>query len=1133
MPEQPAQLVARLNSLTTAGYRENLLAKGLARGLVWRNGLLPPEAPNFPPDLTTDLLDHGFVLLSNALRLRDLKGDQDVARRALQAAGEALESAARHDTVVELDRGFHLVMAAAAFHIGGFCARAYSLFSGELATFNLSSYELALVQLMRRDLVGLRDTVGHWLNNEANSDAGVISHLDGEADVSADDVVIMALTRHFHHAIATFEMGLLIGSQEYYAEAIDLLKQGAGFAGDVSHVPLWWAFTAARHLFDDLWSNSLRVLLPRDGGPKGWPELRERFIQMVASRNIAEIDLWPSQVDAARRVIDASDDLVVALPTSAGKTRIAELCILRALAAETRVVYVTPLRALSAQIELGLARTFRPLGYSVTSVYGASGVAQSDLKTLQSASIVVATPEKLDFAIRQEPSVIDDVGLIVLDEGHMIGLDERELRYEMLVQRLLRRSDAGNRRLVCLSAVFSEGDPFDDFTTWLRSDVPGTAVRSTWRPTRQRPGRLIWKGTYGRLEFDVEQERPFVQHFVKSTDANGRRRTSFPNTDKEFLVAATSSFLQRGQSVLVYCPLKASVETTARAFLDAHRQGYFLGTLSKEQLECLNDALRIGKEWLGPEHPAVACLPHGIAVHHGSLPRQFLGEVESLLRQRILPVCICSPTLAQGLDLCFSVLLFRSLYRVGEPIPAKEFANVVGRVGRAFVDLDGLYVLPVFESNPSKARRQVGTFQALIGQAQQRQLESGIRLLLSHMIRTLTDRLQCDPTQLREYVLNMSSSWEIVANEGDESHKWMDTALNELDTAILGIIDTLDVSTAEVADYLDKCLQGSYWQRRLSRESPELRAMQESVIRGRAQWLWNRTTVQKRRAFFAAGIGFTAGSRIEERITEIEAFLRGAEDALGQGHLDAAVQHVVALAEILFGIGPFVPDDMIADWKALLGHWLRGHALGASTDNDGIGFIQQNVVYRLVWAAEAARLHLQHLQEEVEDPPGGKLALCLTYGVPNQASALLMQSGLRSRTLAVKAAAKAGIDLTDMDTLRMWVECLRDGTLPSLEWKTDDEHAEWNAFLSRFDHRNIVQWRVICCTLPVRWDVKDVPASGIHVRIERSSGRTGRVASVAGETLGTVKIAGDIHCQFLTGRVSDDKAGIDAHCFGY
>jgi len=71
---------------------------------------------------------------------------------------------------------------------------------------------------------------------------------------------------------------------------------------------------------------------------------------------------------------------------------------------------------------------------------------------------VIATPEKLDFALRSDPSLIDDVGLIVLDEGHMIGPSEREIRYETLVQRLLRRADAAERRIVCLSAVLPSGD---------------------------------------------------------------------------------------------------------------------------------------------------------------------------------------------------------------------------------------------------------------------------------------------------------------------------------------------------------------------------------------------------------------------------------------------------------------------------------------------------------------------------------------------------------------------------------------------------------------------------------------------------------------------------------------------------
>jgi replicative superfamily II helicase len=238
------------------------------------------------------------------------------------------------------------------------------------------------------------------------------------------------------------------------------------------------------------------------------------FIQLMGLRNPAEVDLWPSQRKAAKRAVDVADDLIVALPTSAGKTRIAELCILRTFSTGKRVVYVTPLRALSGQLERTLGRIFRPLGYSVSSLYGASGVAVADVGTLASTDLVAATPEKLDFAIRQDPSVLDDVGLIVLDEGHMIGLGTREIRYEVLVQRLLRRSDAEDRRLVCLSAVFSPGESFDDFTQWLRNDAEGEPIHSAWKPTRHRPGTVLWQSTGGRLELEADDERPWVPSFV-------------------------------------------------------------------------------------------------------------------------------------------------------------------------------------------------------------------------------------------------------------------------------------------------------------------------------------------------------------------------------------------------------------------------------------------------------------------------------------------------------------------------------------------------------------------------------------------------------------------------------------------
>ncbi len=64
------------------------------------------------------------------------------------------------------------------------------------------------------------------------------------------------------------------------------------------------------------------------------------------------------------------------------------------------------------------------------------------MDALRSLETVIATPEKFDIALSSVSSLIDDVGLIVLDEDYMIGPSEQDIRYETLVQRLLRRADS-------------------------------------------------------------------------------------------------------------------------------------------------------------------------------------------------------------------------------------------------------------------------------------------------------------------------------------------------------------------------------------------------------------------------------------------------------------------------------------------------------------------------------------------------------------------------------------------------------------------------------------------------------------------------------------------------------------------
>ena len=177
-------------------------------------------------------------------------------------------------------------------------------------------------------------------------------------------------------------------------------------------------------------------------------------------------------------------------------------------------MFITPLRALSAQTESSLRKTFLPLGKTVSSLYGSMGTSAFEQDVLKTHDIVVGTPEKLDFALRNDSSIIDDVGLVVLDEGHMIGLDEREINYEVQIQRLLKRPDADQRRIVCLSAILPSGDQFDDFVAWLRRDGDGDAIESSWRPTDLRFGEIIWQNDSGRIDFTVGEEQPFIPIYL-------------------------------------------------------------------------------------------------------------------------------------------------------------------------------------------------------------------------------------------------------------------------------------------------------------------------------------------------------------------------------------------------------------------------------------------------------------------------------------------------------------------------------------------------------------------------------------------------------------------------------------------
>ncbi len=1036
-----------------------LIDRGSAWSLMRRDGLLPDGAPAFGPTIETDLAEYGFSVLRASLALREQGGEMSTALAGFERAANAFEALVRNGDLTRAERGHYRAIAAAAYHLASYSAIAYSLFADTAQNLNTSPAEDAIALLILRDLASMRRMVEIWLRNEEHSDAAITAGLT-EGTLDDDDAIQLILNTSVCRALALFDFALQTGDEALVDQAGAILAQAQDLATQAAFVPLWWIIRILRNLIADLWQHSLHRALPPNppvGGEENYTDFRRLFIASLYGRRIAEVELWPSQREAATRSTDLTDDLVVALPTSAGKTRVAEIAALMTLSVGKRVLIVTPLRALSAQTERSFRRTFAPLGQAVSSLYGASGVSEGDEDALRTRPIVIATPEKLDFALRSDPTIINDVGLIVLDEGHLIGPSEREIRYEILVQRLLRRSDASDRRIVCLSAILPDGDALEDLTAWMRSDAPGEPVRSKWRPTRQRFGSVVWQGNAARLSFDLTANGPFIAKFVESMSPRGRDRKSYPRETKDLTLFAAWRFAAQNKRTLIFSTQANWVEGYGICAVDLVRRGYLESLI--EDPTPLARALEVGREWLGADHPAVKAMSIGVAIHHGKLPQPFLREMELLLSNGVLKVIVASPTLSQGLNLNAAVLLVPYLVRAGEDITGEEFANVAGRAGRAFVDVEGLIAHVIFDN----ADYRLHKWRQLVASARSRDLQSGLFQIINEVMRRLATAGRLEDNDALEYLANAREAWSIDDDEGGADDQNADnsfTALVEkLDATVFGLIEALDSDADDLPRLLDEALNGSLWARKIARSVDELAEGHRAVLNARAQLIWRHTTPALRRGHFAMGVGLDSGLAIDAMADQLANLIDQADAAALVGDAEKLGDALVGAAARLLTIRPFLPDGGLdAGWEDTLRAWVSG----AGVDMIGperMKLVEDAFTYRLVWGLEAIRTRRMAAGWKPDVTAGGGAAATET-GVSSLMMAMLIRAGLPSRKAAITAVESTQPAFSDSAGLRAWL-ISDDIEIRSAEpgWPTAETAALWRRFRDEVTGASAPTWK--------------------------------------------------------------------------
>lgn len=193
-------------------------------------------------------------------------------------------------------------------------------------------------------------------------------------------------------------------------------------------------------------------------------KIPENFKKIIIKNNNEY--LLPVQYLAVRAGVLRGENTLVVSATGSGKTLIGELAgVPKAMKGE-KFLFLTPLVALANQKYREFKRKYETLGLKVAIKVGGNRIkAKGELNlpdsNIANADIVVGTYEGIDFLIRSGKShLLDNLGLVLIDEIHTISDEERGLRLNGLIKRI--RHLFPNTQIIGLSATIKNPKTLSD-----------------------------------------------------------------------------------------------------------------------------------------------------------------------------------------------------------------------------------------------------------------------------------------------------------------------------------------------------------------------------------------------------------------------------------------------------------------------------------------------------------------------------------------------------------------------------------------------------------------------------------------------------------------------------------------------
>ncbi|HEY8319204.1 MAG TPA: DEAD/DEAH box helicase [Amnibacterium sp.] len=416
-----------------------------------------------------------------------------------------------------------------------------------------------------------------------------------------------------------------------------------------------------------------------------------------AFRDRLAFELDPFQVQSCVALEDG-ESVLVAAPTGAGKTIVAEFAVFLSMGtAHEKVFYTAPIKALSNQKYNELADMYG---------HDSVGLLTGDTSVNPRARVVVMTTEVLRNMLYVGSDLLTDLKYVVMDEVHYLADRFRGPVWEEVIIHLPQEV-----RLVSLSATVSNAEEFGDWLNAVRGDT--RVIVSEERPVPLDQHVLIRSrlvdlfdakhaaaGGAPRLNPEFAEitripSRTPQQH-GRGGPRNGPRpqRFGMPRSDvvdlladRNLLPAIFFIFSRAGCDAAVRQAMRDGIRLTT-----ADERAEIREIVEERCRTLLDEDLAVLGYWDWLEG-----LQRGLAAHHAGLLPAFKEVVEELFQKKLLKVVFATETLALGINMPARTVVLEQLEKFnGEarvPITPGEYTQLTGRAGRRGIDVEGHSVI--------------------------------------------------------------------------------------------------------------------------------------------------------------------------------------------------------------------------------------------------------------------------------------------------------------------------------------------------------------------------------------------------------------------------------------------------------